>query len=271
MEKKYSYNQIKDKILDTFEFSISYFNKHSIDYFSAFGTVLGAVRHKGIIPWDDDVDIYMKRCDFEKLMCLNDDLEKHGYRIEYLHRKGYYLPIAKICNTNTKMIEDKEFPYAFGIYIDIFILEGPNDYSTLLEFKIQHERCSDNYLRGLRMINFSDYGINRLFEFIKRVAVKLLNYRSVEENRSFLLNTHVKPIPNGEYVVALGGVTGHGIMKREWFDSYVNLPFESFTIRVPAQYEEYLTFMYGDYMQLPPEEKRRSHHNRYYINLDEGY
>ena len=92
----------KQKILQTFKFTKKILERHNLKYIACGGTVLGAVRHQGFIPWDDDIDIYMPREDYNKFIQLNSESEKEGYQIVSVeHSYGYYLPFAKVIDNNT--------------------------------------------------------------------------------------------------------------------------------------------------------------------------
>ncbi|KXB74135.1 hypothetical protein HMPREF1860_02125 [Prevotella amnii] len=116
---------LQKKLLSLFKEFTLFCKKNNLTYYAAYGTAIGAVRHHGIIPWDDDVDVWMPRKDYEKLLKLKTTLLKTNYEIINIENKGYYLYFAKFCNRNTSIIEREGEPN-IGLYIDIFPLDNYN-------------------------------------------------------------------------------------------------------------------------------------------------
>ena len=84
------------QILHVFKYTVKFLQKHNLRYVACGGTVLGAVRHQNFIPWDDDIDIYLPRADYERLLDLKEECRKDGFDVLSLRDKGYYLPFAKV-------------------------------------------------------------------------------------------------------------------------------------------------------------------------------
>ena len=97
--------------------------KNNLSYYAAYGTALGAIRHGGIIPWDDDIDVWMPRKDYERFLALRPSLVDTSFEILDIQDKGYYLYFAKFCDKNTTLIEREGEP-VIGLYIDIFPLDN---------------------------------------------------------------------------------------------------------------------------------------------------
>lgn len=265
----------KKILLQTMKDFIELCEENNIKYVAAFGTVLGAVRHQGLIPWDDDIDVYMTREDYNKFLSLKDKLGNSSYEIIYHKDKNYYLPFAKFCNKNTTLWELKEFPFIMGVFVDVF----PLDYAS-------QNDCVNNRLRCL----FKKYWTSYLRSFIKPRYNKYLE--SIKNFKyglliSDLLNFIYKPFKNimyshfinvegkihsirgGEYILYETSIfpIDRFIYKKSWIEDTIEVPFEDFYIKIPKEYHEYLRHEYSDYMQLPPLEKRISNHSHYYIDL----
>ena len=115
--------EFKQRLIKLFKEFIDVCNKNKLRYYAAYGTALGAVRHRGIIPWDDDIDVWMPREDYERFLSLRNQLTATPYEILDIQNKGYYLYFAKFCNKNTTLIEREGKPI-IGLYIDIFPLDN---------------------------------------------------------------------------------------------------------------------------------------------------
>lgn len=153
----------KKSLLQTFKAFDYFCRKHGITYYAGGGTLIGAVRHKGIIPWDDDIDVLMLKEDYDKFIALKQECSNSDYRILDYHDSGYYLPYAKFVDANTTIWEVKEFPYVIGTFIDVFPLY--HSYGNVNEVQLQvyqYKKAFFNYLLGIRA-----YSIKELLYNIK--------------------------------------------------------------------------------------------------------
>ena len=113
----------RQKLLDTFKFTIRFFESHNLRWWACGGTMLGAIRHHDIIPWDDDIDIIMPRDDYNKLLDDAIDLKDSHYSLITPRDQNYYLTSAKIYDNKTTLIESRRYPFAIGVFVDIFPLD----------------------------------------------------------------------------------------------------------------------------------------------------
>lgn len=238
--------------------------RHGIRYFAAYGTALGAVRHGGFIPWDDDMDVYLLRPDYDRLLTLGSDPSLEG-RYEFVTpgTKDYPLPYAKFCDARTTLVEDPRWPAVTGVFIDLFPLDrAPEDPALIRRAQNRASRRFAAYRRGFQHHpeGFTFPGLLDLLYF--RPLRRLFYSAWVRESRRLSRQEG----PN------LTTYTRRDAEQREtlpaaWFERTVDLPFEGGTVMAMEPVEEYLRFIYGDWQQLPPPGKRVSTHRMTYLDL----
>lgn len=260
-----SLGEIKKHELDILIDVSDFCDKHGLRYYMAYGTLIGAVRHKGFIPWDDDIDIVMPRDDYEKFLKLYniEGNNKNIYKLINPYDKISKHTFAKVTDLTTIKVEDGIFydeGEMLGIDIDVFPMDGqPDDDKEFLKYYNkkykQYKRFSylvNNYqkrsLKG-KIIYAIPYIINKLAGK-KRILHKI--------NRCNVYN-----YDSSKYVGATASLfnSKSNRFKKECFDDFIQLDFEGYKLKAPCGYHEVLTQMYGDYMKLPPEEQQVTHHS----------
>ncbi len=239
---------------------------HGLRYFLIGGSMLGAVRHKGIIPWDDDIDIGMPRYYYEKFKAIaQSGLNKKFIFVFNGIDKEYHYFFGKIYHQETTLVEFEDPFYLAGVFVDIFPLDGmPSS-------------------RLIQKIHFSRYRMWNRLSKIAAVSDKNRNFgvKSITRRvlrRIFPLSFCLKrcevvakgyTFEESQYVANLGGAWGEReVTLKTNFSEGVDMEFEGRLLQIPVGYSNILTEVYGDYMKLPPEEKRVSLHSHYYLNLD---
>lgn len=269
----------KDNYLDilfkTFKEAIDFFEAHNLRWFTAFGTCLGTIRHRGIIPWDDDIDLLMPRKDYKELERLFNKESKKCYFVS-LKDRNYPFAYGKICDKNSTIIESKKSPMAFGVYIDIFPYDEYDlDEEKVIDLKLKAEQANIFYERSQNRITFKLL-LDNLTKWKWHTLISnlrdLLWYRlRAGYYRRQMNSIESLSVDHGIYVALLTGRSRKRyVYKSTWFDSYLKLPYEDMTVRVPVGYDEYLKAIYGDYMKLPPEKERKTKHHRFYENYHKG-
>lgn len=267
-------SKYRNTLLDTFKAAIRLLDDYKIKYFLSNGSLIGAVRHHGMIPWDDDIDIYLLRDDFNRLLELKDKTTSYGLTIASINDKNYNQHFAKIVNDHTTILQNEYSKCITGVWIDVF----PLDYSDFGVQKLTkiHSVFSRTFYRYADTL--VDYTIGFFFKplisgkwkiFAQRI-VSLFIYRP-QRNKLFKQYKELeKQLYHSSGVNLFSATeTGTYVFCAKWFAESLKLPFEDFEVDVPIGYEEYLRNLYGDYMKMPPIEKRKSDHTFFYVNLVE--
>lgn len=269
----------KQKLIETMNFFDSFCRANNLSYFACSGTAIGAVRHHGFIPWDDDIDVFMPRNDFNALMSIRDRLISQGYAIKNLGDDDYIYSFAKLYDTNTTLIESNYFPNCLlGVYIDIFPLdEVSGTFDEIMEKKIKYTKeyrhFQDTFLSiSARLILSRLYHLdmNRLKQLICMAFTSSKQKQLVREKFYSYENEWAKE--KGSVLMTHSCIyrLDRELFPKEWFSEGIYMQFENIMIRLTKDYDVYLKQLYGDYMILPPEDKRISTHTHYYLNLKEG-
>jgi len=247
--------------------------KNNIKYYMIAGTLLGAVRHKGFIPWDDDMDFAIMRKDFPRFIsaCENDLGE--DFELQHMFSDEHYaLPVAKLLLKGTNFTErnSSKNQSKKGIFIDIF------PYDNIPDTEAQRKKHNKNtyFLKRLFLAK-QGYSIAEKGQLLKALVYFALRVMSMLVSKKWLRNRLDRELRRFENqttkkVAALGGAYSYQkeSVEREWFFESVELPFEDITLSAPKEYVKYLTYFYGDYMTPPPEDKRNNRHRA--VEIDFG-
>ena len=260
-------NDYQQKLIDIAKEYIRVCEKLNLDYYAVFGTCLGAVRHNGFIPWDDDMDFGMPRKDYEILAREGQKYLPENLFIQINDTdKEYYYPFMKIRDSNTTAIETvlKDSKINHGLWIDIFPFDGlPSDYKKIKRVE-RFDRC---FVRR-RFIN-EGYGNSFLDKIEKMISILLFPSKRSAFKKSVSLSKKYDFWSSNRFWSNWGRRTkGH---KTKCFHNFISVKFETLFVRVPIDYDTYLSDHYGDWKTLPPIEKRKSWHSFALIDLDEPF
>lgn len=248
---------------------ISICQKHGLRYYALYGTCLGAVRHQGFIPWDDDIDVGMPRRDYDKFMHIaQEELPSQYFLQNYQTEKEYLQHFSKIRDTNTTFIETDvaHLHMNHGVYIDVYPLDGVPE--NQLFRKILYTRLKFLQL-GIYGHYISDTRPLRLRSKIVRQVMKSL-YKPVQLHRKWHALAAQYDYDQSDLVCYYGSKSRH-LIPREYFREGTEMKFEDLQVIVPGQYDKFLTTIYGNYMTLPPQEKQVSHHETLLIDVAKSY
>lgn len=233
--------------------------ENNLRYALAYGTLIGAVRHSGFIPWDDDIDVCMPRQDYEKLLKLRYDDGRFEIK-NYRYTKGYYYIFSKMVDKSTFITEGNRADKNMGVNIDIL----PVDY--LPDDKAKQERLGRKSERvkviidhlGSKIIDGNSLSLKGIAKIIVRVLIApftKLFFRAFEKSMS--------AYKSGEYYAKVLYISSleNEIFPSALFDSLALIHFEDSEFFTFRDYHTCLTMQYGDYMTPPPKELQVMHHS----------
>jgi lipopolysaccharide cholinephosphotransferase len=265
MEKITTIREIQDRELGILKKLLVFFKDNNISYCMSGGSVLGAVRHNGFIPWDDDIDVLVNRKDYDRIMYELDSssLEKDGITIKKPGMPGHIYPFIKVVSDDT-LVKDAKVLEKFhntGLWVDIFPLDHyPDDEKKHVEYVRKNKflarilaagTCSYVAIGSWKKISIIVFKLLYILCGGHRVLTRKIDRFARKTNAENLNSTHYG---NGTWPENL----------RKYYDdsmvgSFTTHVFEDVEVNIPRNYEGFLTRLYGDYMALPPEDKRNRH------------
>ena len=253
--------------LDMFKEIVKICDRHDLTYYMSAGTFLGAVRHKGFIPWDDDMDMRMPRDDYEKLIYyLHDELPEPYIIQHYKLDKSVHRYFARVENTKVKFTRTHTVnPQTSNAWIDIFPLDGMPEnkvHAKLRKFHLLYRKM------WMQLSVFDEIvDIKKKRPWYERVIVFLATKTPIQRMISWdrmwnkldkALNTY--PLSKSTYYMNfMSAYKYKDIIPKKTYGKGKKYQFEDAEFNGPEDYDTFLKILYGDYMKLPPEEKRKNH------------
>lgn len=264
--------KVWEKELDILEKIIKICEENDIKYSLCGGSLLGAVRHKGFIPWDDDIDVCMKREDYLKFLGIAEKELSYPYFVQYSKtEKMYTRGHAQIRNSETTAIlkiettKEGKNNYNKGIFVDIFPLDNvPDDLN-------ERNKFIEKIISKKKLINMNTFNDYKLRKLIKNIIISILSITG-NQRRVFKLEKYIQKYNkfNTKQCGAIDFFPTEFKYDNKWFDSYIKLPFEYLNASCIKDYDELLTRQYGNYMKIP-EDKNGTKHGKIIFDTEKSY
>lgn len=266
MRRKPTLREVQMTQLQILKDVVEVCDRNEIQYFLNFGTAIGAVRHSGFIPWDDDIDIGMARADYERFLTIAPKELDEKYCIQSLHshpNSPYIFTKIRLNNTVYRELATRKLKIHSGIFIDIFPYDNISD--DELERR-KHFKRTNLWIRLFLWRSIPDRSIKTersIKSYAGHFARKLVHWILRVVPRSFIVDKLEKLMNEyntirTESIVCFLSARDYGITRDDIFP-VKQLEFEGYHFSVPNDIDSFLTKIYGDYMTPPPPERRKRH------------
>lgn len=264
---------VQEKLLSMLKWFHDYCHDNGLTYYVVGGTMLGAIRHRGFIPWDDDIDVVLPRPDYDRLLHMFGE-KNDNYFLEspYTGKGDYFYTYAKLYDMSTTLVEKSKRNCRRGLYIDVFPLDGIGK---------TDKEVNKNFSKVDRLNMFlmtRTCAITKRRSFFKNAAI--VASRMIPQ---FVVNDHelVKKVDRvassfgyeeSKYVANLmGAYRKKEVMEKRIFGKPTEYQFENIVVSGVEKYEEFLTHIYGDWRKLPPKDKQKTSHEYIEMNLNKSW
>ncbi len=262
-------NEMQKRLLEILKWTDAFCRKNNIRYYLVCGTMLGAARHKGFIPWDDDIDIGMPRGDYERFYSLAKKSSAGRYVVESImdSAKDFVYPYIKVYDTQTILIENTRYKTKRGLFIDVFPIDGVGN---------TEEECKQTYHKIKKSLNLfytKTCAVRKERKLYKNAAIIfsrcipdfIVSHEKLVKKIDILCSSH--SYEDCKYVGNMLGDWGlKEVMNKEIYGEPKEYEFEGLKIFGVSDSDKYLTHIYGDYMKLPPLDKQKTHHDFIYYD-----
>ena len=266
--------KLQRKSIDMAKYFVEFCKKHNLTCYLCGGGCIGTVRHKGMIPWDDDLDFFMPRNDYEKMWRI---WKKENVASQYVLEKSDANHIdhnlfVTIRDKETTLIKpyQKDLDITHGVALDVLPLDGYPD--SKIKRKLQ---CFWALLYSLYCAQLVPENHGKKVAFLGKVALKIIPSKKIRYCIWKMAESHMTKYSIHECKGITELCSGPGYMKnwypKEAFDKAIFLPFEDGEMPIPVGYDAYLKIAFGDYMKMPPKEKQQGHHDAEFMDLSHSY
>ena len=256
-------NELKSIQLDILRYVADFCDANGIKYWLDSGTLIGAVRHGGYIPWDDDIDLGMLREDYTRFTDLFNSSADARYRLFSVQNdpKSPYA-FGKVADTQTVLYEPNIKGIQFHVNIDIFIYDlVPEDDNIIRNQYRRRDLFNALNVTKYHGLSYSGHNLKDFGKYLLLICSKILLFPFPKNYFAKCIDRNAKRfmhLPSAR----IGNFYGFAryTAPKALFDEMMDKEFEGQLFKIPTQYHEWLTIVYGDYMQLPPESERHTHH-----------
>ncbi|MBO4235312.1 MAG: LicD family protein [Firmicutes bacterium] len=261
--KELTLDQIKERQLNMLAWIDELCRREGIGYSVAYGTMIGAIRHGGYIPWDDDVDLFMTRANLDRFIKAFRSINDSGYHL--LNWENNYFNFTKVIDSSTTVVEDCDYDVRnYGVWIDIFPVDNlpnPNSEEAKTKYAKMNKNLRLSQIRGMHFRHLKTLSFPKnIVWLILRICLSVfpLGYFGKKVDDAYLDY-------NDKYTGFMGYLPQCSLESNtfpaKYFDEYIDIVFDGKKLRCLKEYDAMLRGYYGDYMQLPPEDKRVSGHS----------
>lgn len=269
---KYTLKQYQDLTLEIMTEIDRVCRKNKINYSLGYGTLIGAMRHKGYIPWDDDIDVIFTREAYDRFLQVADQLDPKFEVIKPNHWNNKYLDdITRIVYKGTQIEDPTELTAYYEevrnqCFVDVFVMDDTKKGSTYSRQKFTNQRLY-GYAISRRPYTTLSKAPRFKDRFLARIAITLGKLHNLDKTLAKKDKNARKynGKPGYDCKACFNGypVTGVALFPKKWFENYIDVEFEGHTFQAIADYDGFLTSMYGSWRELPPEDKRVPGHQSF--------
>lgn len=260
MENYLQLEDIKKISLDILKRVTKICDENGFRYVLAYGTLIGAIRHHGFIPWDDDIDIQMPRPDYTKFLHYMNTHEKELGNLRAFNRnntKNYWYGITRVCNTDYVIHTHNERDCGMGVFIDVYPLDGVGtEYVSATKLLIKTGIINDRLCQASG-IKFK-YSLKHPYYDLRIFTHRMLGSKYyIKKIDQIIAKCDYE---NSNYLALACWDSSPQIYNKNFFDDRIKVKFEGTEFYAPREYDNALRLTYGDYMKLPPKSEQVPHH-----------
>lgn len=259
MNKVLSTDEVKEAELNILLYFKSVCEENGLKYYLHGGTLIGALRHHGFIPWDDDIDVAMPREDYQKFIAITQNSDNQYKVLNADSNDQYYYAFAKMTDTTTTVVNNNE-KTKYGVFIDVFPIDEIPTPGIIR--KIYFTKA---YVYKIILMHLNEQEKKRdrnIVKIVLRFLVNQFNHHKILKKFDSL----TQPYPKSQQVSTITTGSQWDISyEKSWFSDQVSVEFEGYHFPAPIGYDELLRKYFGNYMTLPPKEKQVAHGYTYLL------